>query len=140
MFSLECGSAVNFLSYSNVFPTLINESLITYKTEIIGRELDDYSGTAISSLDLPTSFDLSLWTQDFRLTILGRYDIPESPSFREYLIRSTVDTISLLEVVEIGVGGETGTIRTDAHVDFSSARLEKWGFAGGISIVSGNIL
>jgi len=103
------------------------------KDEHISWQLDDLSGIALSNVDLPTSFDLSLWTQAFGLTIEARYDLQVEPWFVDYFIRAVVDTCSLkvprfinkaldppdgklgdIVCVTINVGvptGETATIR-----------------------------
>ena len=112
----------NFRSYNNIFPIMLDDlfepPLPPGHTDYhISWQLHDFSGTAISTLDLPTSFDLALWEQPAGLEF-SAYTSRESPEYPDgvyYYIRSVVDTISEVpiniqdlksEIEELGSEGE----------------------------------
>lgn len=90
-----------FHSYNNIFPIMLDDLYEpppppTLTDHHISWQIDNSSGTAISTLDLPTSFDLALWEQPFGLTFdaTSYWSSPEYPAGLHYLIRSVVDAIS----------------------------------------------
>ncbi len=79
------GDAIVLRSYQNDFSIPMQEEHISW-------QLDDPDGTALSDVNLPTSFDLSLWEQMFGLTITGENMFP--PLHSHYFIRAVVDKVT----------------------------------------------
>jgi parallel beta-helix repeat protein len=73
-------------SYNNIFP-------VSMEMEHISWQLDDFSGNVLSNTNLPSSLDLSSWTQDFGLTISAENMI----IYKHYSIRAVVDSVACLD-------------------------------------------
>jgi len=81
------GDAIVLRSYNNIFSIPMDEEHISW-------QLDDPSGTALSDVKLPTSFNLSLWQQVFGLTITGEtFPFPD----QHYFIRAVIDTVNQVQ-------------------------------------------
>ena len=75
--------AMVFRSYNNIFSVPSEDQHISW-------QMDDFSATALSNTDLPSSFNLSSWEQISGLTIEGSNG--EAPA---YFIRGIVDKVEL---------------------------------------------
>lgn len=84
----QLGDAIVFRSYKNIVPMPLGDTHISW-------QLDDPTGTALTSVALPTEINLSAWTQIFGLTIHGREDRAPRGSNETMLIRAIITKVLL---------------------------------------------
>lgn len=90
-------------SHKNNFTMVVDPSTIETKTESMLFALSDPSMTALSNTDLPSSIDLSKWSQRL-FSILANYTLT-GPTSVQYYIVASIDTCGLALIGDVDMNG-----------------------------------